>query len=203
MANHRSMLFIWDIIGTFFFCLSGALAAKQVNFDYLGLFLMALITGTGGGVIRSILIGDTPPAILTDPIYIIVAMLAVPIAIYFPDAVLKFRRQVSVIDALGLGIFACIGARVSLDNGLAWWAALGMGAVSATFGGVLRDILRNEVPLIFRKEIYATAAMFGAGLMMILDQLGMDQQHSMFIAAIAAATVRLIAIKFALNASEA
>ena len=164
---------------------------------------MALITGTGGGVIRSLLIGDTPPAILTDPIYTLVAMLAVPIAVYFPDAVLKFRRQVSVIDALGLGIFACIGARVSIDHGLEWWAALGMGAVSATFGGVLRDILRNETPLIFRKEIYATAAIFGAGLMMVLDELGMDPQSSMVIAAIAAAALRLIAIKYALNASEA
>ncbi|MFT6794370.1 MAG: putative membrane protein YeiH [Rubritalea sp.] len=197
------MLFIWDIIGTFFFCLSGALAAKQVDFDYLGLFLMALVTGTGGGVIRSLLIGDTPPAILTDPIYTFVAILAVPIAVYFPDTVLKFRRQVSVFDALGLGIFACIGARVSIDHGLEWWAALGMAAVSATFGGVLRDILRNEIPLIFRKEIYATAALFGAGLMMLLDQVGMDPQSSMVIAAIAAAAVRLVAIKYALNSSEA
>lgn len=197
------MLFIWDIIGTFFFCLSGAVAGKQVDFDYLGIFLMALITGTGGGVIRSMLIGDTPPAMLTDPIYAAIALAVVPIAVYFPDAILKFRRLVSVIDALGLGVFGCIGARIAINHGLEWWAALGMAVVSATFGGVLRDILRNEVPLIFRKEMYATVAIFAAGLMMLLEYLGMNPQSSIFIAAICAAALRLVAIKFALHASGA
>ena len=197
------MLFIWDIIGTFFFCVSGALAGKQKNFDYWGMFLMSLITGTGGGVLRSLLIGDTPPAILVDPIYVIVAISAVPIVVFFPAALLKFRRQVSIIDALGIGIFACIGARVSMNNGLDWWAAMLMGAVTATFGGVIRDILRNEPPLIFRKEIYATAALAGAGFMLLIEHFGVDQQTSMFIAAFATAGIRLLAIKFALNASEA
>ncbi len=163
---------------------------------------MALVTGTGGGTLRSVLIGDTPPPILVDPTYLIIAFIAVPIAVFFPDAWMKFRRQVSVIDALGLGIFACIGTRVSMAHGIEWWAAIGLGAVSATFGGVIRDVLRNEVPLIFRKEIYATAALAGAGLMLVLDNLGLDAQTSLIISALSVAVFRLVAIKFAINASE-
>jgi len=196
------MLFIWDIIGTFFFCVSGALAARQVKFDYWGIFLMALITGTGGGTLRSLLIGDTPAPILKDPLYIYIAIAAVPVALFMHQTWHKYRRQVSLVDALGLGIFACIGTRISMDHGLEWWAAMGMGAVSATFGGVIRDVLRNEVPLIFRKEIYATAALAGAGLMLILDQCGVESQTSMVFSALAVAIFRLLAIKFALNASE-
>lgn len=197
------MLYTWDIIGTFFFCLSGALAGQQKGFDYWGMFLMSLITGTGGGVLRSLMIGDTPPAILEDPTYIMVAMVAVPIVFYFPSALLRFRRQVSIMDALGLGIFACIGARVASNNGLDWWAAMGMGTVTATFGGVIRDVMRNETPLIFRKEIYGTAALIGAGFMLLIEFFGVDKQSSMFIAALVGAGIRLLAIKYALNHSEA
>jgi len=196
------MLTLWDLIGTFFFCVSGAVAGRQIKFDYFGIFLMALVTGTGGGTLRSVLIGDTPPPILNDPTYVIIAVVAVPIGMYFPHAWLKFKRQVSLIDALGLGIFACIGTRVSMAHGIEWWAAIGLGVVSATFGGVIRDVLRNEVPLIFRKEIYATAALAGAVLMLLLDQLGLESQESITIAALAVAVFRLLAIKFALNASE-
>eukprot|EP00112_Aurelia_sp_Birch-Aquarium-sp1_P003434 Seg13836.1 transcript_id=Seg13836.1/GoldUCD/mRNA.D3Y31 product="UPF0126 membrane protein SCO5481" protein_id=Seg13836.1/GoldUCD/D3Y31 len=197
------MLLIWDIIGTFFFCVSGALAGQQKRFDYWGIFLMALITGTGGGTLRSILIGDTPPPILTDPTYIIVAAIAVPVAMGLAKLWKKYSRQVSIVEALGLGIFACIGARVAIDHGLEWWAAMGMGAVTASFGGVIRDIIRNELPLIFRKEIYATAALVGAGLMMLLDHAGLEPQLSIVIAAITTAVIRLIAIKISINASEA
>lgn len=164
---------------------------------------MALITGTGGGTLRSMLIGDTPPPILQDPTYIIVAAIAVPVAIVSSKVWQKFSRQVSVVDALGLGIFTCIGARVAMDHGLEWWAAIGMGTVTATFGGVIRDVLRNDLPLIFRKEIYATAALLGAGMMLLLDLAGMDAQLSMVLAAVSTAAIRILSIRLAINASEA
>lgn len=196
------MFYWWDILGTFIFCVSGALAGRQLKMDYLGLFVMALVTGTGGGVLRSVLLGDVPPVIFTTPDYVIVAVLSVPTAVLFDRWWHRYHRLVSVVDALGIGLFACVGARAASEHGLAWWACMGMGMMTATFGGVIRDIIRNEVPLIFRKEIYATAALLGAGLMLYLDSLGVGSSVSVVISALVAAAVRLLAIRYALNARE-
>lgn len=197
------MLYLWDIIGTFIFCVSGAIAGTQLKMDYLGLFMMALITGTGGGMLRSVLLGDVPPVVFTEPDYVIVAALAVPMAILFSNWWQKYSRLVSIVDALGIGLFSCVGARTAEAHGLDWWACMGVGMVSATFGGVIRDIIRNEVPLIFRKEIYATAALLGAGSMLFLDSLGIEESVSLVCSALLAAIVRLVAIRYAINASRA
>lgn len=196
------MLYCWDIFGTFLFCISGALAGRQKGMDFWGIFVMALVTGTGGGTIRSVLIGDVPPPLFVDPVYVVLAVVASPVASYFPGFWRKFRREVSVMDALGLGVFVCIGTRVALDHGLAWWAAAGMGVITATFGGVIRDVLRAEVPLVFRKEIYATAALVGALLLMGIEKIGVDKQFSIPIATAFIAFVRILAIRYALNQSS-
>jgi uncharacterized membrane protein YeiH len=196
------MLYYWDIVGTFLFCVSGALAGRQKVMDFWGTFVMALVTGTGGGTVRSILIGDVPPPLFIDPIYIIIAAVATPCATLFPGLWDRFRREISVVDALGLGVFVCIGTQVAIDHGLSWWAAVGMGVVTATFGGVIRDILRTEVPLVFRKEIYATAALVGAVLLIGLEHMGLDRQFSIPITTVFIAGVRLLAIRYALNQSS-
>lgn len=195
------MFYLWDIIGTFIFCVSGALAGKQLKMDYLGLFVMALITGTGGGVLRSILLGDLPPVVLTSPDYVVAAAIAVPVSMLFGNLWQRYSRLVSIVDALGIGIFTCLGARIGVEYGLNWWACMGLGMISATFGGVVRDIIRNEVPLIFRKEIYATAALFGAGMVLTLDAAGMARELSLSLSAVTTAVIRLLAIRYAINAS--
>jgi len=196
------MLFYWDLLGVLLFGISGALAGRQNGMDLWGIYIMALVTSTGGGTLRSILMGDVPPFLFTDPIYIIVAAVAVAIAVLFPFLWDVYSREVSVLDALGLGIFVCIGTNIGLEHGLDWWAAAGMGVITATFGGVIRDVLRNEVPLIFRKEIYATAAFGGALLLMGLQQLGVGDQISIAVATVATAAVRLLAIRYAVNQSS-
>ncbi|MFC5050353.1 trimeric intracellular cation channel family protein [Rubritalea spongiae] len=195
------MFYIWDIIGTFIFCVSGALAGKQLKMDYLGLFVMALITGTGGGMLRSILLGDLPPVVFTKPDYVIAAALAVPASMMFGNAWQRHNRIVSIVGALGLGVFACLGARTGIEHGLSWWASIGLGIISATFGGVLRDIIRNEVPLIFRKEIYATAALLGAAMVLTMDAAGLPKDFSLIVASVTTAVIRLLAIRYAINAS--
>lgn len=197
-----AMFYWWDIIGTFIFCVSGALAARQVKMDFLGMFLLGLITGTGGGTVRSILLGDFPPPIFQVPDYMMVAALAVPVAMYFGPLWDRFSREVSVVDALGLGIFACVGAQAGEAHGLAWWGSMGMGMVTATFGGVIRDVIRNEVPLVFRREIYATAALLGAGLLLLMNHLGVNSEVAVVTAALVTAGVRLLAIRYALNAKD-
>ncbi|MCP4181757.1 MAG: trimeric intracellular cation channel family protein, partial [Hyphomicrobiales bacterium] len=141
-----------------------------------------------------------PPVIFTTPDYVIVSAVAVPTALLFHKWWHRNSRLVSVVDALGIGLFACVGARAAADHGLAWWACMAMGMMTATFGGVIRDVIRNEVPLIFRKEIYATAALLGAGLMLLLDHMEVDATISVVVSALTAAAVRLLAIRYSINA---
>lgn len=196
------MLYYWDIIGTFFFCVSGALAGRQKGMDFWGTFVLALVTGAGGGTLRSVMMGTVPPPIFVDPAYVIIAAAATPCASLFPAFWKKFSREVSVLDALGLGIFVCIGTDVALQHDLSWWAAAGMGVITATFGGVLRDVLRTEVPLVFRKEIYATAALAGALILLGLEHFGVSKSISFPVTTIFTAGVRLLAIRYAVNQSS-
>ncbi len=196
------MLYYWDLLGVFLFGISGALAGRQKGMDLWGCFLMALVTSVGGGTLRSLLIGDLPPFILKDPAYVTLALISTAVAIFLPWLWDRYSREVSILDALGLGIFVCIGTDTALNHGLEWWAAAGLGVVTATFGGVIRDVLRNEVPLVFRKEIYATAALGGAMLLMFLEYLGVPEQVSMAVATFSTAGVRVLAIRYAVNQSS-
>jgi len=190
-----------ESVGVFFFCLSGALAGRQMKFDPWGVFVLALITGTGGGTLRSMLMGDFPVPILQDPKYILIALASVPCAVLFSGFWGKLKRHVSIVDAFGLGTVTAVGTQIGNDAGLAWWAAVGMGVVTATFGGVLRDIIRNDVPLIFRKEVYATPAMLGGSFCLLL-------QHNLVPIGVAisgcilfTAAVRLVAIRYAIHSA--
>ncbi|MBK1830966.1 TRIC cation channel family protein [Verrucomicrobiaceae bacterium R5-34] len=127
--------------------------------------------------------------------------MATPCATLFSAFWQKFSREVSVLDALGLGIFVCIGTDVAIQHGLSWWASAGMGVITATFGGVMRDVLRNEVPLIFRKEIYATAALAGALILLAFHALAVPNAVSIPVAVAITAGVRLLAIRYAVNQS--
>ncbi len=196
------MLYLWDIIGTYVFCVSGAIAARQKDMDWFGMFMLALITGTGGGTLRSMMIGDTPPPIFKDPIYLFLAAGAVMTALFAAPYWEKRRRIVSAIDAIGLGVFVCIGVQVALNRHLDWWAAVGMGVITATFGGVIRDVVRTEVPLIFRKEIYATACAIGGLIYLALESIGAPSSLNSVATVVSVASIRLLAIRYALNQSS-
>lgn len=197
------MLQLWEILGTFVFCVSGAIAGRQNQMDWFGMFVLALVTGTGGGMLRSLLIGDLPPAFLESPIYFIVAAVATVVAVVGAGAWSRMRRAVSVMDALGLGLFVVTGIRVAQEHGLAWWAALALGVISATFGGLLRDVLRNEVPLVLRKEIYATACIVGGLALFGFDALGAPEQLALGGTTVIVVSIRLLAIRYAIHHSEA
>jgi uncharacterized membrane protein YeiH len=195
------LLEYWDYIGTFVFCVSGAIAGRQNQMDWFGMFVIGLITGTGGGMLRSLLIGDLPPAFLKDPTYFILAFCAVLVALHGVDGWQKIRRIVSVLDALGLGVFVVTGMRIAQSYDLPWWAALALGVISATFGGLLRDVIRNEVPLVLRKEIYATACMLGGLALLGLDAVGMPPTATLFLTSFIVVAIRLVAIRYAIHQS--
>lgn len=190
---------IWDIVGVFVFAVSGALAARQKGMDPWGMFILAIITGTGGGTLRSILIGDLPPPFLRDPSYLASATAGMLLTLLLPHAVRRIEKPILVIDAMGLGVYVCLGTILSIEKGLAPWAALAMGVVTAVFGGVMRDVFRAEVPLIFKREIYATAALLGGILFLILRHFGTPQTLSIGITTAVTLCIRLLAIRFRIN----
>lgn len=194
-----SPLYLADLIGVFVFAVSGAVAARQKEMDLFGMFMLATVTCVGGGTLRSLLIGVTPPPMLTDPAYVIIAAIATVASFYAEPIWKRGERVVSIFDALGLGVFVCIGVQVSQANGLAWWACVGMGMVTATFGGVIRDLLRTEVPLIFRKEIYATAALAGGLMYLALDYFELSTGLNILLTTSLTAAIRIAAIRLNLN----
>jgi len=202
-ASSSGVLQLWDILGTLVFCVSGAIAAREKEMDWFGMFVVGLITGTGGGLLRSLLIGDVPPRILTDPLPFLLAMAAVVIALLGSAWWKRMRRAVSIMDALGLGLFTVTGIRIAQDKGLPWWSCLALGVITATFGGLLRDVLRNDVPLVLRKEIYATASIIGGLAMLGMDQLGWPDRAVLGATTVIVVTIRLLAIRYAIHQSQA
>ncbi|MEN9975644.1 MAG: hypothetical protein RLZZ282_1650 [Verrucomicrobiota bacterium] len=192
----------FELVAVFVAAVSGALAGRQKDMDLFGMFVVGLLTSMGGGTLRSLLIGDLPPPVFQDSIYLEVTAVGVFVARYGAPWWSKIRRVVSVVDAMSLGMFVSIGIRSSQEHGLAWWACVVNGVITATFGGVLRDIVRAEVPLIFRKEIYATACLIGGVALIGLDRVGVPSILGVGVITILITTIRLLAIRYALNQSS-
>jgi len=162
---------ILDLIGTFVFALSGAVAARQKGLDVFGIFSIAFTVACGGGIIRDLCIGAIPPAGLTNWLYLITVFAATVIVIGFYRIVNILNQPVLLFDALGLSVFAVSGARKAIVFDNNYEVALLLGTVTAVGGGVIRDILLNRIPVILKKEIYASAAMVGALLVVAGDYL--------------------------------
>jgi uncharacterized membrane protein YeiH len=196
------MLELWDYTGTFVFCVSGAIAGRQNSMDWFGMFVIALITGTGGGMLRSVLLGDLPPIFLKDPTYFMLAAIAIPVALHGTNSWQKITRIISVLDAFGLALFLVTGMRIAQAYGLQGWAALAIGVVSATFGGLLRDVIRNEVPLVLRKEIYATACIIGGLALLGFDAANLNETTSLILTSAIVVSIRLLAIRYSIHQSQ-
>lgn len=188
-------LTVLDLIGVFVFAVSGAIAAQEKEMDILGMFVLAAATGLGGGTIRSIVTGVVPPPVLVDPWLLGVCAGATVLAFFAKRLWERMNRAVSVFDAFGLGLFVCLGMRSAQAAGLEVWAVLLMGVVSGTFGGVIRDVLRNEIPLLLRREIYATAAAAGGVVFLLMQGLAAAPWISITVSTTVTATIRLIAIQ--------
>lgn len=188
-------IYILDLLGTFVFAISGTATAADKKFDLFGATIIALVTAVGGGTIRDLLIGQTPVGWMKDLNYLAAIGLAVPVTYFFKTALLRLRRTLFLFDAIGIGLFTILGLQKTLSAGLSPVVAVLMGTVSAVFGGVLRDILCNEVPLIFRKEIYATACMAGAVLYCLLDGLGLKYHLNLAATVSFIITLRVMAVQ--------
>lgn len=166
-----TLLLVLDIVGIAVFAASGALTGVQKQLDIFGVVFLAGITALGGGFIRDAMIGATPVAALGDWRYLVTPAV-VGIAVFFVHpTVTRLARPLILLDAAGLGLFAAAGARKAIDHGIGPVGSVGVGMITAIGGGILRDVLVREIPAVLHREIYATAALAGAAVVVIGDRL--------------------------------
>ena len=184
-----------DLLGTFFFGLSGATLAVRKNMDLLGVVVLACVTAFGGGVTRDIVINNLPPVAFRKPVYIVLA-LAAGLAVFFGHRlVARYGRFIAVFDALGLAAFTVIGTGLGLQHDVPAWSALLVGVMTGVAGGVMRDLLGGEIPLILRREIYATASLAGAVVYLGALHAGLGEGPSAALGAGLVVLIRLISIR--------
>lgn len=191
-----TVLYALDLTGTAAFAASGAWVAVRRRMDLFGVLVLGLVTAVGGGTLRDLLVGALPPFSLQNEIYLYLSI-AASLAVFagrnrFPAV----ERPLLILDAVGLGTFAVIGTTKALDFGLGFLGAALMGVMTCTAGGVMRDVLANQVPLILRKEVYASACLAGSLLLVLLEHLGAPRPTAALLAATTVITIRLLAIHF-------
>ncbi len=190
---------ILDLLGTFAFAVSGALSAAEKRYDFFGVSFVAFITALGGGTVRDLLLGIEPVGWMLNYSYLITIFLAVVMTFLLYKHVLKWRKALFLFDSIGLGVFTIIGMEKALMMDVSWVFAIIMGVISAVLGGVIRDTFNNDVPLILRKEIYATACMIGALALVGLNAIGMPQEISLPITISMIILIRIISVKYKLS----
>ena len=188
------MLTALDLIGTFVFALSGALKAVRHRLDWLGVVVLATLTGVGGGMVRDVLLGDTPPAVFEDERFFVACLVGAAVVIVAAPRVAARWNLVMVADAVGLGLFAALGAAKGAAHGLGPIGVILCGALTAVGGGVVRDVLVGERPAVLYKGFYATAALVGAGTLVVLDAIGQPLGRQLVAAALACSALRFVAL---------
>jgi uncharacterized membrane protein YeiH len=185
-----------ELLGTFFFAISGALAIQDHHDDLFGAGFMGFVTAIGGGTLRDIMLGSYPLVWVGD-IYFLYAILAGVLFAYFAFRhLIRFKRTFRVFDALGISFFTILGVEKALSLGVRPEIAAIMGMFTAIMGGVIRDVLTNETPVLFRKEIYATACLAGAILYLLLYKAGLDRNANLIISIMVTFTIRVLAVKY-------
>ncbi|UFH46515.1 trimeric intracellular cation channel family protein [Flavobacterium galactosidilyticum] len=190
------MFQLLDIIGTMAFAMSGALTAMNKKMDPFGVFIVAFVTAVGGGTLRDVLIGRTPVGWMLDLKYAYVIIAAVILSIIFRKKFDRLRTSLFLFDTIGLGVFTLIGLEKGINIGLNPMICIALGTMTACFGGVIRDILCTEIPVIFRKEIYATICILGGTVFFLLRKLNLDNDVLYLTTSLVIIIVRLMAVKY-------
>jgi uncharacterized membrane protein YeiH len=185
-----------DILGTFVFALSGGLLAARKRFDIVGIAVLSVAAGLGGGMTRDVLLGDTPAVAFREEVYLITALLAAGAVFLFHHQINRLDYSIRVLDAVGLGVFAVSGTLKSLEFDLGPLPAILLGTVTGAGGGVIRDLLAREVPLILDRDIYALAAVLGGVTVVVLLSLEVNPTLATTAGLIATIGLRLLAIRF-------
>lgn len=191
-----SLFNILDLLGTVAFAISGALAAMNRRLDLFGIFIIAFVTSIGGGTLRDILLGRNPVTWMENTLYIYLIGVVTFFAIVFRYKLDHLKKSLFLFDTIGLGVFTITGVELGVQNNLDPIISIAIGAMTGTFGGVIRDILCNEIPVIFRKEIYATASIMGGLAFVILYEMGVNTDVIYIVTSLIVIIIRLIVVKY-------
>ncbi|MEG1684968.1 MAG: trimeric intracellular cation channel family protein [Bacteroides sp.] len=186
---------ILEFIGTFAFAISGIRLASAKRFDWFGAYVVGLVTAIGGGTIRDLLL-DITPFWMTNPIYLICSALALFFVILFGKNLIHLHNTFFVFDTIGLALFTVVGVEKTLALDYPLWVAIVMGSITGAAGGVIRDIFINEIPLIFRKEIYAMACVIGGIVYGICHWFSLDIVFTQCMSGCSVFVVRMLAVKY-------
>lgn len=191
-----TLIYTLDLLGTAAFAASGALAGIRRQMDVFGVLVLGLVTATGGGTLRDLLLGDSPPFILKDETYLYLSV-AVSLLVFIFHRRLEFlTHPLTYFDAVGLGTFVVIGTGKAIAFKLGFFGAVMMGVLTATAGGMLRDLLSAKVPMILQKEVYASACLAGGALLFLLQLTALPSDMSVLLSASTVIILRLLAIRY-------
>ncbi len=197
--NGHTLFFVLDLTGTFAFAISGAVAAKQRNLDLFGIVVIAYSVACGGGIVRDLCIGAIPPAGLANWRYLVAALVAVLVTLGAYSQVQRLNQPVLLFDTIGLGLFAVSGAQKALLHGCNAEVAILLGTTTAVGGGVIRDVLLTRVPVILQREIYASAALAAAVIVVGADALNWGTDWSPWVAMAVCFGLRYLSLHYHWN----
>lgn len=189
-------LYPFDLAGTFFFAISGTLSAVKKELDAFGALVIGFITAIGGGSVRDIVLGQLPLVWIKDANYAIVILIGISISFLLRRHLLKLRKTFFLFDTLGIGLFAIMGLQKALSLDAPMIVSVFLGMTSAVMGGVIRDVVCNDIPLIFRSELYATACLLGALVYASIAQFSDMNSVNALVGFVVVVLTRLLAIRF-------
>ena len=191
-----SFIYLLDLCAVAVCAITATLEARRRELDWFGVVVIAVIAGIGGGTLRDILLGRLPVYWIHDPIYVVVGATAATLTFFFSRRLRLPLNFFLIPDAVGLALFTVIGTSIALGLNTPWLIAALMGVITGVFGGVIRDILCNEIPLIFRTDIYATASFVGALLLIVLDSYSVSHNIAILLSMTCIIIIRLVAIRW-------
>ncbi|MCC6307228.1 MAG: trimeric intracellular cation channel family protein [Chitinophagaceae bacterium] len=192
-------LFIIDILGTIAFAISGAFLAMEKKLDPFGVLVLSFVTAIGGGTLRDTLIGNLPVSWLTNSTATIVIFCSAIVTMFFGRYIKQLTTTLFLFDALGLGLFTMVGIKLGMQKDFSIGVCIALGTITACFGGVVRDVLLNNIPLLFRKEIYALACIAGGLFYFFIRELHVEKDTATVISILVIFFIRVLAFRFKIS----
>ena len=193
---HFEYFTLIDVLGTIAFAVSGVYAALEKKLDLFGVIIIAYVTSIGGGTVRDLLVGDLPVVWIRDIDYTVTILITTAVVILFRGYIRNFSKTLLIFDSLGLGFFTILGIQKGIAFELHPILCVALGTITGCFGGVIRDMLINNIPIIFHKEIYASACIAGGTIYFILYLLGVDKDFNEIVSILSIFLIRILAIRY-------